>query len=116
MNKRQKWILRISIGANIIFIVLLLLNYTEYSYKLGILKKDVKVGLFTAKDSVYFTLPKGLTVRDVSEQGISAIGRFENNRFEIVVTSDDSLVDYSKSQKEMSVFDNLYSADYFKYK
>lgn len=116
MSRRQKWILRISIGVNIISIILFLLNYTAYSYKLGVLKKDVKVGLFTSKDSVYFTLPKGLTVRDVSERGISAIDMFENNRFEIIVTSDDSLVDYSKSKKDMSFFDNLYSADYFKYK
>lgn len=116
MNRKQKWILRISILANILLAILLFLDYTAYSYKLGTLKKDIKVGLFTGKDSVYFTLPKGLTVRDVSERGLSAIGRFENNRFDIIITSDDSLVNYDVPKNKLSSFDNLYSADSFKYK
>jgi hypothetical protein len=117
MNKKQKWILRISIGINMIFLIIFLLKYTAYSYKLGVLKKDVKVGIFDKKDSVFFTLPKGLTVRDVSERGISAIDLFENHRFDIIITSDDNdLVDYSKSKEELLPFGNLYSADSFKYK
>jgi len=112
MNKTQKWILRISIAGNIIFAVLFFLNHTAYSYKFGVLKKDVKVGLFAKKGSTYFTLPKGITVRDVSERGFSAIDLFENHRFDIIITSDDdSLVDYTTSAKKLLPFGNLYSAD-----
>jgi hypothetical protein len=112
MNKKQKWLLRLSVLANIIFVIIFLLNYTAYSYKLCVLKKDVKLGVFNNKDSVYFTLPKGLTVRDVSERGLSAIDLFENNRFEIIITSeDDSLVDYNEPKGKLLPFGNLYSAD-----
>ncbi len=91
----------------------MVLNYTAYFYKLGALKKDIKVGLFNnTKDSTYFILPKGLTVRDVSERGISAIGQFENNRFDIVITTDNNdLVDYNVPKYKLQSFGNYYSAD-----
>jgi len=113
MNKKQKWLLRISIIANLIFGIIFFLNYTAYSYKLGELKENVKVRLFTdKKDSVFFVLPKGLTVRDVSERGISAIGQFENNRFDIVITTDrDDLIDYNIPKEKLLPFGNYYSAD-----
>jgi len=112
MNKKQKWILRVSIAVNIFFVCFYFLNYTTYSYKLGKLKSNVKVVLFNSnKDSVFFTLPKGITVRDVSERGLSSIDQFENNRFDIVLTSDmDSLIDYTVPKEKLSPFGNYYSA------
>ena len=59
-----------------------------------------------------FTLPKGLTVQDKSERGISAIGQFENNRFSIVITSDKDLVDYNFDKKELNQNANFYSAEF----
>jgi hypothetical protein len=64
-------------------------------------------------DSIIFTLPKGLTVRNSSERGISAIGQFENERFQIVITSDDwDLVNYDLSKDSLVVHGNYYSADF----
>jgi hypothetical protein len=95
---------------------MLFLNYTAHSDKLGVLRKDLKVGLFNSKDSAYFTLTKGLTVRDISEKGISAIGQFENNRFYIVITSEDEkLIDYKAPKNSLLPFGNYYSADFNKY-
>jgi hypothetical protein len=112
MTTKQKWILRFSITINIIFGIVFFINHNAYTYKEGILNEDVKVGIFNNNKSTFFTLPKGLTVRDVSEQGISAVDRFENNRFEIVITTDrDNLVDYKVSKEKLSTFGNLYSAD-----
>ena len=92
---------------------LLWANYTAHSDKLGKLNKDIKVGLFNDEGkSVLFTLPKGITVKDVSERGLSAIDLFENHRFEIVITSDrDDLINYNIPEKQLSSFGNLYSAD-----
>lgn len=68
--------------------------------------------LFNQTDTILFKLPKGLTVRDVSERGFGAIGQFENNRFEIVVTTaQENLVDYEKPEDELLPFGNYYSAD-----
>ena len=112
MNKKQKWILRISILLNVVLAFYFIINYTAYSYKLGVLKKDIKVGILNKKGTTYFVLPKGITVRDVSERGLSSIDLFENHRFDIIITSDDdSLVDYSASGKKLLPFGNLYSAD-----
>jgi hypothetical protein len=112
MTTKQKWLLRISITLNIIFLLGFFLNYLNSpSYKLGELKQDIKVGLFNDKDTTFFTLPKGLTVRDVSERGISAIGQFENNRFEIVITSDDELVNYKIDKNKLLTFGNFYSTE-----
>ena len=38
---------------------------------------------------------------------------FENKRFEIVITSDDSLVNYNIPENQLLPFGNLYSADSF---
>jgi len=112
MSKTQKWILRISIITNVVLAVLFYINYTAYSHKLGILKKDVKIGIFDKSGKTYFTLPKGITVRDVSERGISAIDLFENHRFDIIITSDDeTLVDYNTPENSIGSYGNLYSAD-----
>lgn len=62
-------------------------------------------------DSVLFKLPKGLTVADESQRGISAIGQFENNRFSIVITSNEDMVDYEINEDSLGVFSNFYSAD-----
>lgn len=110
MSKSQKWIFRLSIAFNIVLILIFLLNEVfSPSYKLGVLKKNINVGIFTVNDSTVFTLPKGLTVRDVSERGLGAIGQFENNRFDIIITSDDSLVDYSEPVNKLAPFGNYYS-------
>ncbi len=77
--------------------------------KFGILKEDIKVGL-VGTDKEFFSLPKGLVVRDVHETGA---GWFENNRFRIVVTSErEDLVDYSEGANITTSHNNeLYSAD-----
>ncbi|MFV0180472.1 hypothetical protein NZD85_06295 [Empedobacter stercoris] len=113
---KNKWILRISIILNIFLIALFLLNtMNSPSNEIGRLKKDLKVGFFTG-DSAFIFLPKGLTVRNKSERGLSAIGQFENNRFEIVITSDEDLVEYNLPKDSLFTFGNYYSADIEKYK
>jgi hypothetical protein len=113
---KNKWILRISIILNIFLIALFLLNtMNSPSNEIGKLKKDLKVGFFTG-DSAFIFLPKGLTVRNKSERGLSAIGQFENNRFEIVITSDEDLVEYNLPKDSLFTFGNYYSADIEKYK
>ena len=108
----KKWIFRISIILNILFVLNLFLQWFNIpSYKLGRLEKDLKVGHFSS-DSVIFELPRGLTVRNISQRGLSAIGQFENERFEIVVTSEEpDLVNYNVSDSELQQFGNFYSAD-----
>ncbi len=108
----KKWIFRISIMFNILFLLAWAWsNINIPSYKLGRLQKNIEIGYFT-KDSVIFTLPKDLTVRDVSERGLSAVGQFENERFAIVITSDDeSLVNYNLHEDSLNPFGNFYSAD-----
>ena len=86
-KKMKKWIYRISILLNIVFLLGYLLNwFNSPSYEIGRLEEDVKVGIFTG-DSTIFKIPKGLTVRNVSERGIGAIGQFENNRFYFLLKS-----------------------------
>ncbi|MAB37480.1 MAG: hypothetical protein CL525_00210 [Aequorivita sp.] len=108
----KKWIYRISILFNILFIIGFGLNwFNSPTYKLGRLEKDVQIGVFSS-DSIIFTIPKGLTVRNISECGLSAIGQFENERFEIVITSDNpDLVNYDIPRDSLQSFGNFYSAD-----
>ena len=112
----RKWIFIISVTLNAIFLIVWFLSwFNSPTYKLGRLEKDVELGILGG-DSVILKLPKGLTVRSISQQGISAIGQFENERFEIVVTSDDSdLVNYDLPQDSLLQFGNFYSADVKKY-
>lgn len=108
---KTKWILSISICLNIIFVLMYLLHmFNSPSQKLGKLKQDVKVGFFGG-DSTFIYLPKGITVKDKSERGIAAIGQFENNRFEIIITSNKDLVDYNLPKDSLFLFQNFYSAD-----
>lgn len=103
----------VSILANLYFLFELgIRKFNEPTNKLGVLKQDIKVGLFDQPE-ILFDLPKGITVRDVAPRGIGAIGQFENERFSIVVTSDhDDLVDYKISKEDLYPFGNYYSADY----
>lgn len=111
----KKWIFRISITLNFIFLIGWGLNsLNKPSYKLGRLEKDITVGYFMG-DSLLFTLPKGLTVRNASERGISAIGQFENERFQIVISSDNKLINYDLSNSSLGPNGNYYSADFDKY-
>src|SRR5690606_17344637 len=111
-NKWRKWIFRLSITFNIIFGLGWFLSYINSpTYKLGVLTQDVNAG-FLAGDSTIYKIPKGITVRDVSPRGIGAIGQFENNRFELVFTTDrDDLVNYNISTDSLFQFGNYYSAD-----
>lgn len=112
----KKWIFRLSIAFNVIFILGWLLNYMNSpTYALGRLKEDVNVGFFTGEKKM-FKLPKGITVRNISQNGIAAIGQFENNRFEIVLTSDDDLVDYDVKKDSLYTFGNYYSVEKVKQK
>lgn len=108
----KKWIFRLSITCNVIFALGLLINYINSpTYKLGVLTQDVNVG-FLSGDSTLYIIPKGITVRDISPRGVSAIGQFENNRFELVFTTDrDDLVNYNISKDSLFQFGNYYSAD-----
>ena len=112
-NIRKKWIFRISIFLNIIFILGCILNYLNSpTYNLGVLKEDVNVGTLGGEET-YFKIPKGITVRDISEKGLGAIGQFENERFEIVITSDRDIVDYNAPKNSISEFGNFFSADVY---
>ncbi len=114
-TKMKKWIFRISIALNIIFLIGWgLNNLNKPSYRLGRLEKDITIGNFMG-DSLKFTLPKGLTVRNASERGLSAIGQFENERFQIVITSDDALINYDLPNDSLGSNGNYYSADFDKY-
>lgn len=86
--------------------------FNSPSYEIGRLDEDIKVGIFTG-DSTIFKIPKGLTVRNVSQRGIGAIGLFENNRFSIVITSERDIVNYDLPKDSLQTFGNFYSADIF---
>lgn len=112
---KNKWFLKVSILLNIVFIFGYLFNsLNSPSNELGRIKKDLKIGFFKG-DSTFFYLPKGLTVKNKSERGLSAIGQFENSRFEIVITSDEDLVDYDMPKDSLFSFDNYYSADILRF-
>jgi hypothetical protein len=111
----KKWIFRVSILLNIILLIGWGLNsLNRPSYKLGRLEKDITIGNFMG-DSLLFKLPKGLTVQNASERGLSAIGQFENERFQIVISSDDGLINYDLPLDSLSPNGNYYSADFDKY-
>jgi hypothetical protein len=108
----KKWLFGISIFVNIIFILLFAWNWLNSPTNvLGRLEKDIEIGYFQSDNSV-FRIPKGLTVRNVSQQGLGAIGQFENERFSIVITSNDaSLVNYDLPKDSLDIFGNFYSAE-----
>lgn len=108
----KKWIFIVSILVNVAFGIGWFLQwFNSPSYKIGRLEKDLQVGIFST-DSVIFKIPKGLTVRNMSERGLSAIGQFENERFEIVITSEDeTLVNYNLPIDSLAGNANYYSAD-----
>lgn len=115
MKINKKYILRalfiLSVLLNILLgWSLLIKQFNAPEIKTGILTKDIKIGRFGGKDTI-FTLPKGLTVENATPRGFDAIDRFEPYRFSIVVSSDkDNLVDYSDKMKRQE-YGNLYSAD-----
>ena len=108
----KKWIYRISILFNILFLLGWFLSWLNSpSNEIGRLEKDIEIGYFTG-DSIVFTLPKGLTVRNASQRGIAAIGQFENERFQIILTSNDpNLIKYNIPKDSLNTFGNYYSAD-----
>jgi hypothetical protein len=111
----KKWVFRISILLNIILLIGWgLSSLNRPSYKLGRLEKDITVGNFMG-DSLLFTLPKGLTVRNASERGLNAIGQFENERFQTVISSDDELINYDLPIDSFAPNGNYYSADFDKF-
>lgn len=111
----KKWVFRISILLNIVLLIGWgLSSLNRPSYKLGRLEKDITVGNFMG-DSLLFTLPKGLKVRNASERGLNAIGQFENERFQIVISSDDELINYDLPIDSLGPNGNYYSVDFDKY-
>jgi len=112
----KKWTFRISILINIIFLLGYFWNWLNTpSYEIGRLEKDIEIGRFSS-DSTIFRIPKGITVKNASQRGLNAIGQFENERFQIVITSDDrDLVNYDLPKDSLQIFQNLYSADVRKY-
>lgn len=111
-NKIKKALIILSISLNVVCGLVIISNLWLFPSKgLGRLEKDINVGIF-AGDTIRFTLPKGLTVRDASMKGLGAMGQFENERFEIVVTSDDNkLVKYGLPKDSLDYFGNMYSAN-----
>jgi hypothetical protein len=101
-------ILLISLGANIYFLFGILITSTNLpSYKFGVLTRDIEVGEF-ASGNVLFTLPAGLTVRDVSPRGINGVGWLEPYMYQIVVTSRyRDLVDFDEDK--IQYFGHFYS-------
>ncbi|WP_312399860.1 hypothetical protein, partial [Chryseobacterium sp.] len=60
---KTKWILRISVLLNFIFLFLWFINrINSPSEELGVLKQDVNVGILGG-EKTYFKIPKGITVR-----------------------------------------------------
>lgn len=109
-DKWKKLLLRFSLTLNILFLIGWGISYINSpTYKIGILTEDVNAGYF-GSDSTFIHIPKGTTVRDISAQGIAAIGQFENERFEIVITSDKTIVDYTMPKEKLAQFGNFYSA------
>lgn len=108
----RKWIFGISILLNVFFILAFVWNWLNSpTNELGRLEKDIEIGYFQSDSSV-FKIPKGLTVRNVSQRGLGAIGQFENERFSFVITSDDaSLVNYNLPKDSLDMFGNFYSAE-----
>ena len=106
----KKYLIRLSIILNIIWAFLIISDLFIFPSKgYGKLEKNIYVGIFSS-DSVVFYLPKGLTVKDVSAKGISAIDQFENNRFDIVITSDDeNVVNYNLPKDSLNYWNNFYS-------
>ena len=97
---------------NVLFILLFTWNWMNSpSNELGRLEKDIEIGYFQSDKSV-FKIPKGLTVRNISQRGLGAIGQFENERFSIVITSNDAnLVNYDLPKDSLEMFGNYYSAE-----
>jgi len=99
-----------SLTLNGLFLLLLLLQrMSAPTERLGVLTRDVNAGGFGSNE-ISFKLPKGLTVMDVSPQGLNAIGMFEPNRYAVVITTDEqSLVNYKP--EKLRQFGELYSID-----
>ena len=108
----KKWLFIISVFLNILFGILYFWNLINSpTNELGRLEKEIKIGYFSS-DQTVFTIPKGITVRNVSQRGLGAIGQFENERFSIVITSNDpSLVNYDLPEDSLDMFGNFYSAE-----
>ena len=96
---------------NVIFILLFAWNWLNSpSNELGRLEKEIEIGHFQSVNKV-FRIPKGVTVKNVSKRGSEAIGQFENERFSIVITSEDGrLVNYNTPKDSLQMFGNFYSA------
>lgn len=95
MDRKTKFIFIVSVLVNIIFGAMYALEKVNAPVgSLGALKHDLRV--YHGKDSrEYFILPKGLTVREASPRGFTAIGQLEPFQFTIVLTCDDhNLVEY----------------------
>ena len=84
-------------------------SFNATSGRIGVLTRDIHAGSFS-DESVLFSLPKGLTVRDESPRGLNAIDLFEPHRYAIVLTTEDEkLIDFNSPKKHSH--DELYSID-----
>ncbi|MEL4897368.1 hypothetical protein [Crocosphaera sp. Alani8] len=74
--------------------------------RIGVLTQDIEIGHLKEKTTV-FTLPKGLTVREVSATRSDLANLY---KFRFVITSNsESLIDYSNNKGDLS---NTYSEYY----
>ncbi len=75
------------------------------------LKEDTPIGVWNKRGAQpIVVLPKGLTVKDVSDY--NQMGQFEPRRFSITITTDHELVDYSADPA--NPHNDFYTADGWK--
>jgi hypothetical protein len=109
MSRFKRYAFTISIVLNVLIIADGIWSY--FTDRVGVLTQSIEVGHFASGD-VLFTLPKGLAVRDVSPQGLGAIGQFEPYRFAIVITTGHKdAVDYSVDSDSLPLGKYMYSMD-----
>lgn len=108
----KKWIFKISILLNIIFLFLFIRNWRNSpSNELGRLEKEIKIGYFQT-DQTVFKIPKVITVKNASKRGLGALKQFKNKQFPIVITSDDpNLVNYNLPEDSLKMFGNCYATE-----
>ncbi|MEX0271444.1 hypothetical protein AB3R30_20115 [Leptolyngbyaceae cyanobacterium UHCC 1019] len=98
MSNRKFYLSVLCISLLLNFLVLLN-SCNSPEYKFGVLERDVPVVLYTISGKkVLLTLPKGLTVRNETPEGLARISLLAPYRFSVqIADGEDDLVDYSRS-------------------
>ena len=104
MNRLLWFTFAFSVAFNFAFVGFYWLN-PRPNDQLGVLKEDVHLEL---EENKYFTVPKGIVVRNSSPRGLALAGQFEPERFVIQISSNRQLVDY---QRKINDSYRMHSAD-----